>query len=555
VADQSVSRLRVTAFVLITAVVVLAVSCSSDSSTNEGTGGSSGTVPSAITQPQPAEPTAGGTLAFGLGAESDGWDPTFNRWAGSGTIVSHAIFDRLTEYDENHNAQPFLAESLTPNPDFTRWTIKLRSGITFHDGTELDAEAVKVNLETHKTSVLTGAALQIIGQIEVVDGLTLQVTMNSPWATFPSALTTQAGVVAAPTQLQNAAEKSLKPIGTGPFVFDNWRPDSNLEVTKNPDYWLKDANGGSLPYLDGIQFEVLSDVQSRGAALESGAVEAIETFDPNQIKQYQSKAEQGQYQMYSNQNREEAVQFLGLNTAQPPFDDPLARQIVVYSLDTQTISTTQYADVFPVANGLFPENSAYHADTGYPTYDSAKASELHDEYQAKYGKPLSFTVNLPSTPEFKAIGELAKESAAANGVEVTLNLMDQSALIVAAVTGDYDATGFITFGDPNIDQIFFSNDTLKPVGEISLNFTRLRDDALTDYLHQARETDVTADQAAAWAKAQERIAENLNVLFVVRNGVAVIYDTNVFGFLDAKLPSGAPIELNTSPFTTWVFKP
>jgi peptide/nickel transport system substrate-binding protein len=182
-----------------------------------------------------------------------------------------------------------------------------------------------------------------------------------------------------------------------------------------------------------------------------------------------------------------------------------------------------------------------------------KAAELHDEYKAKYGEPLSFTVNLPSTPEFKAIGELAKEQASAYGVDLTLNLTDQSTLIVDAVTGNFEATGFITFGDPNIDQVFFSNDTLKPLGEISLNFTRLQDDELTDDLHAARETDVESEQVAAWRSAQDRITENLNILFVVRNGNAVIYDTNVFGFLDATLPSGQPIELTTSPFTTWVY--
>jgi ABC-type transport system substrate-binding protein len=272
------------------------------------------------------------------------------------------------------------------------------------------------------------------------------------------------------------------------------------------------------------------------------------------MRQYQAEAEQGQAQMYSNQSREEAVQFVGLNTTKPPFDDPLARQIVAYGLDTETISTTQYAGMFPPGTGLFPKNSAYYAETSYPSYDIAKAAELHDQYKEKYGRPLSFTVNLPSTPEFKAIGELTKEQAAANGVEVNLNLIDQSSLIVSAVTGDFEATGFITFGDPNIDQVFFSNDTIQPLGSVSLNFTRLRDDELTDYLHQARETDVEADQAAAWAKAQERIAQNLNVIFVVRNGAAVIYDTNVFGFLDASLPDGQTIELNTSPFTAWVFK-
>lgn len=558
---MSTNRTRTRSVLLgvVVAILTIASACSSGDSSESSTGGTGGstsdTVPTAITVAEPTEPTTGGTLTYGLGAEtSTGWDPTTSQWAGSGTVVSHAIFDRLAEYDENHVAQPFLAESMEPNADFTLWTVKVRSGVKFHDGTDLTADAVKINLDKQKSSVLTGAALQIMGDVTVVDSLTVTVAAKKPWATFPSSMTSQAGTIAAPSQFTDP-QPAQNPSGTGPFTFESWRQDSELKVKKNPNYWMKDSQDRQLPYLDAVDFKVLADVQSRSATLESGDVQAIETFDPSQIKEYQAKAESGEYQMYSNQNREEAVQFIGLNTVKPPFDDPLARQIVAYGLDTQTISSTQYRDVFPVATGLFPTSSPFYVETDYPSYDPAKAAELHEEYKTKYGEPLSFSVNLPSTPEFQAIGELAKEQAAANGVEITLNLVDQSTLIVDAVTGNFEATGFITFGDPNIDQIFFSNDTIKPLGDISLNFTRLQDDQLTADLNAARATDVEADQVAAWQAAQDRIAENLNILFVVRNGVAVIYENNVFGFLDATLPDGTPMEMAnmTSPFMTWVY--
>ena len=558
---MSTNRTRTRSVLLgvVVAILTVASACSSsdtESSTGATGGSTSDTVPTAITVAEPSEPTIGGTLSYGLGAEtSTGWDPTTSQWAGSGTVVSHAIFDRLAEYDENHVAQPFLAESMEPNADFTLWTVKVRSGVKFHDGTDLTAEAVKINLDKQKSSVLTGAALQIMGDVTVVDSLTVTVAAKDSWATFPSSMTSQAGTIAAPSQFTNP-QPAENPSGTGPFIFESWRQDSELKVKKNPNYWMKDSQDRQLPVSRRRRIQGPGRrAVARSATLESGDVQAIETFDPSQIKEYQAKAESGEYQMYSNQNQEEAVQFIGLNTVKPPFDDPLARQVVAYGLDTQTISTTQYRDVFPVATGLFPSSSPFYAETDYPSYDPVKAAELHEEYKAKYGKPLSFSVNLPSTPEFQAIGELAKEQAAANGVEITLNLVDQSTLIVDAVTGNFEATGFITFGDPNIDQIFFSNDTIRPLGEISLNFTRMQDDQLTDDLQAARATDVEAEQVAAWQAAQDRIAENLNILFVVRNGVAVIYENNVFGFLDATLPDGTPMELAnlTSPYMTWAY--
>lgn len=539
---------------LLVALLLATAACSSNDTSTNTSEETTDAVPSVITTPAPAEPTAGGTLVFGLGAEtSDGWDPTTSRWAGSGTIVSRTVFDRLAQYDENHDAQPFLAESIASNAEFTVWTIKLRSGINFHDGTPLDATAVKVNLDKHKTSILTGAVLQIMGAVEVVDPLTVQVTMNSPWATFASALTTQVGVVAAPSQYDSDAP-AQRPVGTGPFEFGEWRPDALLTVNKNDSYWMRDQQDRALPYLDSVEFRVLADVQARGAALESGAVEAIETFDPAQILTYRERAQQGQYQIYSDQGREESVQLVYLNTAQPPFDDPLARQIVAYGTDRDTISQTQYLGVFPPTTSLFAESSPFHSDSGYPTYDLARATELHEEYKQKYGQPLSFALTLPSTPEFRAIGELVQQTAAGYGVDISLNLVDQSTLIANGALGAFEASGFITFGDPNLDSIFFSGDTVKPIGEVSLNFSRLSDAELTGYLADARETDDEAEQVAAWANAERRIAENLNAIFVVRNATAVIYDTNIFGFQAAQFPDGAAIEATPAPFMTWAFK-
>jgi ABC-type transport system substrate-binding protein len=541
------------AIALASIVLLVAAACGS-SSENDGGTQSGATIPSEITIAEPPEPTTGGRLSFGLGAEtSDGWDPTNSRWLGSGTIVSRAVYDRLAEYDEDHIAKPFLAESIESNADYTSWTVKVRSGVTFHDDTPVDASALKLNLDKQKASLLTGAALQTMGAVEIVDQYTVQIAMNAPWATFPSVLTTQAGVVAAPAQL-DSDEPAQLPIGTGPFEFGTWRQDADLDVNRNMSYWMKDSAGRSLPYLDGIDFKVLADVQARGAAMESGSVEVIETFDPAQIIEYRQKAQDGQFQMYSNQNREEAVQLIYLNTAKPPFDDPLARQIAAYGTDRDTISQTQYRGLFPATTSLFPESSAFHSESGYPTYDVARANELHEEYKQKYGEPLSFSINLPSTPEFRAIGELAQQDAAQRGVEISLNLVDQSTLIANAALGNYEATGLVTFGDPNLDSIFFSGDTVKPIGQVSLNFSRYSDPQLTEALADARETPVVAEQAAAWARAEQRIAQNLNAIFVVRNGAALVYDNNVFGFLDASFPDGQRIELAVAPFTAWAFK-
>src|SRR5690606_13441593 len=135
-----------------------------------------------------------------------------------------------------------------PNEDGTVWTIGLREGVVFHDGTPVDAEAVKQNLEAHMSSGLTGSAVSPIETVTVEDPLTVRVDMKIPWAAFGSALTSQVGFVQAPSQIADP-EGNRKPVGSGPFRFTKWVTDASLDTERNEDYWRE-----GLPYLDGVQF-------------------------------------------------------------------------------------------------------------------------------------------------------------------------------------------------------------------------------------------------------------------------------------------------------------
>jgi peptide/nickel transport system substrate-binding protein len=545
-------RRLVLAALLIVALLAVACSGSGDSNGNTTTDDTGGTTD--LTRATPSPIQTGGTLRYALNSEtSSGWDPANSQWGGGGTTVARAIFDRIAELDADGRPQPNLAESLTPNDDFTQWIIVLRPDITFHNGEPLNAEAVRLNLDRARTSVLLGAVLgAYLGEVVVVDDLTLEVNTLKPWSTFPYSMSTQTGTVAAPEQLSSEAP-AQRPIGTGPFVLEEWIPDNRLTVTRNENYWQTDAEGNQLPYLDGIEFTVIADQTSRGASLDSDAIDAMNTFEPQILERYLPLAENGTVQLISNANAEEQTQFVGLNTAQPPFDDPLARQIVATGLDTQLISDTQYFGLFPPSNSLFPTNSPYYAETSYPTYDLARATELHEEYQEKYGEPLSFSITLPSTPQFRSIGEAAQAQAAEFGAKIELNLTDESTLIVNALTGDYEATGFITFGEPPVDQIFISTDTLQPIGQLSLNFTRYADPEIQGAIDTIQSTDDEAEQIAQWAVIQERMAQNLNLVFVVRNRTAVIYANDVFGFAEARTPAGETLKQTASPFLGFVW--
>ncbi len=173
---------RVALAVVLAAMLVLGA-CGS-SSTDSSSSSATTTSPDVVLAPD-GPPHQGGTLVYALASESDGWNPTEGRWATDGTQVGLAIFDTLSAYNADGDWAPYLAQSFTPNADFTDWTIKLRQGVKFQNGTTFDSAAVVKTINAHRASALTKPTFANIDTIEATDPLTVDVKMNAPWAAFP----------------------------------------------------------------------------------------------------------------------------------------------------------------------------------------------------------------------------------------------------------------------------------------------------------------------------------------------------------------------------------
>ena len=245
--------------------------CSTDTS-NGGSGGSGDGA-------QAGGPTKGGTLTIGLDAETDGWNPTSSQWSGAAYYVAQTVFDPLVAFGADRKPHPVLAESIEPNDDYTTWTITLRPNITFHDGSALDAAAVKGQLDADVASFLVGQAFKSVKDVVVVDDLTVEVNMNEPWVAFPAVLAAQGGYIAAPKQLNATGSASTdKPIGTGPYVFKEWVRDDHLTLTRNPNYW-----GKNVAYPETITFRPIPDDQTRLQSIQSGDLDLTYTAVASQI--------------------------------------------------------------------------------------------------------------------------------------------------------------------------------------------------------------------------------------------------------------------------------
>jgi ABC-type transport system substrate-binding protein len=504
---------------------------------------------------EPMAPERGGTISVGVEAETDGWNAASNRWALSGNLIANTFYDTLTKPGADGTFVPYLAESVEANDDYTVWTITLREGVEFHDGTPLTADAVKRNLDEYRSAVLTAAALSNIKDVEVVDDLTVDVVMNGPWVPFPQYLSSQIGVVMAPSMFDDE-NSNQNPVGTGPFKFEDWAPDSRLTVVRNENYWQTGEDGEPLPYLDGIEFVPLPDPTQRKASLDAGDVQVIHTFTADQITELRERAEEGELNAYESCAWGEDEEFLIMfNNGKPPFDDPRAREAVSRAIDRDAVIEALFGDTFQIATGPWAPGSPWYAEPETPqVYDPDLARELAQQYEEEHGEPIRFTLGAPSSiQEALTSQQLTKQYLEAVGIEVELDTSEFAQYVLDGVTGDYQANIWRQFGapDPDGEYVWWHPDNVKPVGELSLNIGRFSDEELGAALDRGRESDDPAVRQEAYAEVQRIFQENFYLGWSAHAFWSVASQPEVQDLVNWTSPEGTqgmPLSGGTHPF-------
>jgi peptide/nickel transport system substrate-binding protein len=500
---------RMIALTLVVTSLLVGVSCSS-SGNSSGTG----------TTLDESQPVSGGKIVFGLTAETNGWNPTKDQWTVDGHLVASSFYESLTAVGPDDDIVPELAESLDHNDDFTQWTIHLRDGVMFHDGTPCDAAAVKANLDASRNGI--GAlALKIIDSIDASDPSKVVVNLNSPWSAFPGALTGAPGYMASPQSLADDTASS-HPVGTGPFVFSQWTPDRSLKVTKNPNYWQK-----GLPYLDELEYQTMIDNTTRGAALESGSVDMMLTVSADDAVKYRSLSG---YNTITDDTAEE--NHVSLNFAKPPFDNALARQAIIHATDQDAIVQAIGPGVITPADGPFgPGEPWYTPDSHYAGYDPDAAASEVTEYEQQTGESLRFT--LMTFPDDTSVrqAQLLQEMWTKAGAQVRLESLEQSAFISRIVVGDFDAAMSSNFGygDPDFNWIFWHSALMAPLGQISLNFLHNANPQTDAALDAARRTDDVQARATQYQKVTQLLNDDFSYVWLYRTPYTIVAHDYVGG--------------------------
>lgn len=525
-------------------LVVFAGACGGGDDDN---GGSSDT-PTTTGTADEGTPVPGGSLTYALESDtSGGWCLFKAQLAISGIQVARSIYDTLTAPGEDGKIHPFLAESVESDDNKT-WTIKLREGIKFHDGTALTAAVVKENLDHfRKDNQLFIFVFQDIVSIDVVDDLTLTVSLKRPWTAFPWHLWSSGRLgIMAKAQMDSPNCNTLL-IGTGPFTKGSWKFGDKFVAKKNPNYWGKDAEGKALPYLDQITFVGVENSERRTSSLQAGDYTMIHTSEPNSIVKLRDddKLKGVEADKFTE------VGYVMLNATKEPFNHKSAREAVAYGVDRDTYNKLRNAGILTNASGPFaPGNSGYVEDTGMPTFDPEKSKAAAAKYKTDTGKDLTFTLSHTADPSTTADAVLVQQMLDRQGIKIGLNpIPDQSTLINVAIGKQFDATLWRNHpgADPDTQYVWWrcgngaeaTLDPNSPPCDNLVNFAGFNDPVINKAFDDARVETDEAKRTALYEQINKRFASELWNLWAQWTLWTVYSQSTVNGVLGPDLPDGA----------------
>jgi len=497
-------------------------------------GGGSATTTTAAAAATTGRPRRGGSMTIGTMAEIDGFSPSQNRWDTNGLLYANTVYDPLMAVAEDGSIQPYLAESLMPDPAYDRWTLKLRPGVRFHDGSALTATVVKNNFAALATSSLTSGAVAGIASVTTPDDLTVVFTLKSPATGFAAGLTTQAGYIVGQATLDAAGGTSATPVGTGPFVYGSWQPNSHFTATRNPDYWQH-----GMPYLDQVTFRPIVDTTQREDSLKTGAVDALISIDAKTYAHFHGAAGYQSLFETSPVIGSPTMGFMLLNCARPPTDDLRIRTALAKATDQEAIQKLFGDGSTQLIDGIFLPGSPYAGHTAYPAHDAAGAASLVRQYAAQHGTP-SIRISTTSDPRTVQLVQVVQQMWGNAGVDVSITIVQQADAIIDLLTGEYQAVPSAQFGavNPDLNYPWLSTTTVQPIGTVGLNFARNSDPVIEQAFVTGRSTLDRATRVQAYRTVNERLGVDLPYAWIGRDIFPFAAVDRVQGIRAFTLPDG-----------------
>lgn len=462
------------------------------------------------------------TLRVGLAEDPDVLDPSLAR-SFVGRIVFSGLCDKLLDIDDKLGIVPQLATSYEWSADSKALTMKLRPGVTFHDGEKFDAAAVKFNIERHKN--LPGSArrgeLAPVASVDVVDAATVRLNLSAPFSPLLAQLADRAGMMVSPKAAQAAGDKfGTKPVCSGPFKFTERIAQDRIVLERYPQYWNKDAI-----HFDKVIYTPIPDATVRLANLRSGQLDFIERVAPSDMEKILAEKK-----LKTSRITEIGYQGITVNLAKGDkaktsvlARDPRIREAFELSLDRQGLVQVVMDNEATAGNQWVAPGNAYYAkNVPLPKRDIARAKALLKE--AGVPNP-SFTLVTPTTSDAQRIALVVQAMTREAGFDVKIQSTEFATSLNMADKGDFEALVLSWSGRADPDGNLFSFHGCKQ----PLNYTGYCDAETDKLLDQSRSLREPAERKKVYEQIAARVMKERPIVYLYHRNWLWAYNPKLTG--------------------------
>ncbi len=459
------------------------------------------------------------TLDVAVDSSPAGLDPHLVTAFSSVVVIGDTIYEGLTAIGEDLSIQPGLARSWDISEDGLTYAFHLHDGITFHDGSAMTAEDVAASLrrvQNEETGSPLASRISPITGIEAVDGTTVTLTLDAPFAPI---LTSLAGIAIVPAEMETDKESLQQtPVGTGPFKFTEWVPNAHISLTAFDGY-----RDNSLPKVDEVKFNIVPEPATRQVGLVSGQYDLLPGVDPATALQLKSSAG-----VTVHETRELSYTLIGINATRAPFDNPSVRRALNMAVNRdEIIAAALYGNGVP-AGPLSPALQNWAMDpSAFDCYggDAAGAAALLAE--AGVETPVEAQLLVLPRQDIKDIAQVVQQQAAAAGFEIELANKEIGAFVQDWRNSDFDLFASANGGNPDPDGYFYRTF----YGGGSTNVFKYNDAEINGLLDKGRTSTDMAARQAAYNAAQIKLACEGPIVHIAYGALSTAVNDRVSGFV------------------------
>ncbi|GLQ57858.1 ABC transporter substrate-binding protein [Devosia nitrariae] len=482
-----------------------------------------------------AAQTPPNVLVVGQIAEPASLDPHVSTAANDFRIHVN-IYDGLVRNKPGTlEIEPALATDWTISEDGLTYTFSLREGVTFHDGSPFDAETVKFNFdrmldETHPFYETGPFPLSFnfasVEDVTVVDEMTVEFTLNEPFAPFMSNLASPTGLVVSPAAVEEFGEDyGRHPSGTGPFKFEEWESNARVVVSRNDAYW----NGA--PSLEAIVFRPITDANTRVAEMLSGGIDVLVETPPDNVATFRQDANFTVHEAVGPH-----VWYAMLNVKEGPFADKRVRQAVNYAVNKESLVDDVLQGTAEVSAGPIPPafNWAHNDEVEPYPYDPERARELLAEAGAE-GAELTFYVTEGGSGMLDPVpmGTAIQADLAAVGLEVDIETYEWNTFLAEVNPGlegkaDMAEMAWMTSDPDTLPYLTLRTEAWPENG--GFNSSYYSNPQVDELLNSARTSTDPDERAELYKEVQAIVHEDAPWLFVANWKQNAVTTANVEGF-------------------------